>query len=67
MILYHPLPLFFHFLKLLLTFFLFPTVMSGNNIYRTLLVRVFPLPAVGNKPKPHVDINYRQSFWRSYK
>jgi len=67
MILYHPLPLFFHFLKLLLNFFLFPTVMTGNYIYRTLLVQDFLLPVGNFKPKPQADINYRQSFWRSYK
>jgi hypothetical protein len=55
MILYHPLPLFFHFLKLLLNFFLFPAVMSDNDIYRTLLVLVFSLPTVGNQAKPQTD------------
>jgi hypothetical protein len=62
MILYHHLPLFFQFIKLLLTFFLFPAAMSHNDIYRTLLVQDFLLPTVGNKPKPQADINYRPSF-----
>jgi hypothetical protein len=71
MIVYHPLPLYFHFIKLLLTFFLFPAVMADKTSYRTFFRPVFLLrtvQAVGKKPKPQmVDINYRQSFWRSYK
>ena len=64
MILYHPMPLFFHFLKLLLTFLLLPTEkMSENYSYRTFFRPVFLLrtvQAVGKKPKPQmVDISYR--------
>ena len=66
MIVYHPLPSFIHFLKLLLNFFRFPAVMSHNYIYRTLLVLVFSLPTVGNQAKPQTDINYRSSFLESY-
>ena len=62
MIVYHLLPLYFHFIKLLLTFFRFPTVMTGNYIYRTLLIPVFPLPTVGNQAKPQTDTSYRSYF-----
>ena len=55
MVVYHHLPLYFHFLKLLLTFLLFPAAMSDNYIYRTLLVQDFLLPTVGNQAKPQTD------------
>ena len=60
MILYHLLPSFIHFLKLLLTFFLFPAEkMSENYSYRTFSHPVFLLGPVGKKPKPQADSNYR--------
>jgi hypothetical protein len=62
MILYHHLPLFFQFIKLLLTFFLFPAAMSHNDIYRTLLVQDFLLPVGSFKPHPVTANHYRPSF-----
>ena len=63
MIVYHHPPSFIHFLKLLLTFFLFPTAMADKASYRTFCSPVFLLrtvQAVGKKPKPQmVDISYR--------
>ena len=60
MILYHPMPLLFHFLNLLLTFLLLPTEkMSENYSYRTFPSPMFLLRTVGKKPKPQADINYR--------
>ena len=66
MILYHPLPLFFHFLKLLLNFFLFPAAISDKTSYRTFSRPMFLLDSVGNKPKPQADTNYRSFILESY-
>jgi hypothetical protein len=67
MIVYHPLPLYFHFIKLLLTFFLFPAVMADKTSYRTFFRPVFLLP-VGNSNQTLVAApHYRPFFWRSYK
>ena len=70
MILYHPLPLFFHFIKLLLTFFLFPAGTTDKTSYRTFSRLVFLLrtvQAVGKKPEPQmVGVNYRPFILESY-
>ena len=67
MILYHPHAFIIHFFPILLTFLLFPAATTDKTSYRTLLVRVFPLLAVGNQAKPKVDINYQPSFLEFYK
>lgn len=71
MIVYHHLPSFIQFIKLLLTFLLLPTEkMSHIYSYRTFSRLVFLLrtvQAVGKKPKPQmVDISYRSFILESY-
>ena len=66
MIVYHHLPLYFHFLKLLLTFLLFPADMTGNVSYRTFSPPMFLVGPVGKKTKPQTETNYRSFILESY-
>jgi len=70
MIVYHHPPSFIHFIKLLLTFFLFPAGTTDKTSYRTFFRPVFlvrTVQAVGKKPKPQmVDISYRSFILESY-